>query len=78
MIGLMKRVTRHVMSVIVMSSVIVTNDGCDTPPYTNRNHSHHKPRQRLLQCEDSLLNFGCRMLVIFLATFWVEHSSKRK
>ena len=40
---LMKRVTRHVMSLIVMSSVIVTNDGCDTPPYTNRNHSHLKP-----------------------------------
>ena len=68
--GLMKRVTRHVMSVIVMSSVIVTNDGCDTPPYTNRNHSHHKPSPgRLLRLEDSLLKSGCRMLAIFLPLF---------
>ena len=34
------------LSVILMSSVIQINDDCDTPPYTNRNHSHHKPTPR--------------------------------
>ena len=69
-------VTRLGLSVILMSSVILTNDGCDTPPYTNRNHSHHKPGPNLSnfkpKCQNRLSD-----VKIFQATFWVENIQVR-
>ena len=61
--GLMTRVTlvtRLGLSVILMSSVILTNDGCDTPPYTNRNHSHRKPGPFYFQAKVSKSFVGCK------------------
>ena len=68
------RVTRHRLSVIVMSSVIVTNDKCATLLHTQTEITHisNPPSTWRLQSEANLLK-SLSDVKIFQATFWVLH-----